>query len=327
MYKRQVLTNLSATFRLPGRARLRAGIFKYPGGEEGFQGVQSFDYINFTGVTDFIVLERIARSDGSGTPPNGGGGDGSANDPRNGAFRDFGVQLFDVFRAKAWEVSYAAMIGNGNGSEFRDNDHRKDLYLYSSFEKIISGAGPLREGHKFYAWHHSGRRRLSGDDSAVYDRDRWGVGAISRKGPLRLGFEYVDASGMIFSGTDGGAVPGSRSNSGIGVASFNFLTDERAHGWYADVGYRFLPSFEFDLRFDRLQIGTSTPQNERRFETLTAGLKYSFRQRPDRIRNLRLIFNYEFRSAEAPGLPAGTAPNQILSGLDDRFGFQVQAIF
>lgn len=322
-----VLTDLSATFRLPARARIRAGMFKYPGGEEGFQGVQTFDYINFTGVTDFLVLERIARSAGSGTPPNGGLGDGFVNDPRNSAFRDFGVQIFDVFRLEKWEVSYAAMIGNGNGSEFRDNDHRKDLYLYGSFEKVLSGAGPLRQGRKLYAWYQNGNRKLSADDSAVYERDRWGIGAISRKGPLRLGFEYVGASGMIFSGTDGGAVPGARSNSGLGVASFNFLTDDRASGWYADLGYRFLPSFEFDLRLDQLQIGTKALQNERHFETLTAGVKYSFRQRPRGVRNLRLIFNYEFRSAEAPRLPAGAVPNQILSGLDDRFGIQVQAIF
>ncbi len=132
---------------------------------------------------------------------------------------------------------------------------------------------------------------------------------------------------MIFSGTDGGAVPGSRSNSNLGVASFNFLADEDGYGWYADFGYRFLPLFELDLRVDRLLIGTDSPINERRFETVTAGVKYSFRQRPRWVRNLRLIFNYEFRSGEAPALPAVAAPNRILSGLDDRFGIQIQAVF
>jgi hypothetical protein len=40
-----------------------------------------------------------------------------------------------------------------------------------------------------------------------------------------------------------------------------------------------------------------------------------------------LIFNYEFRDAEAPNLAGSAVPNQILDGMDDRVSLQLLAIF
>ena len=56
------LTDASITLNhIPG-ARVRMGMFKYPGAEEGLQAIHVFDYINFTSVTNQMLLERFPQS-------------------------------------------------------------------------------------------------------------------------------------------------------------------------------------------------------------------------------------------------------------------------
>ena len=65
------LTDASITLNhIPG-ARIRMGLFKYPGAEEGLQAIHVFDYINFTSVTNQLLLERFPSSSTSsaGAPP------------------------------------------------------------------------------------------------------------------------------------------------------------------------------------------------------------------------------------------------------------------
>ena len=121
---------------------------------------------------------------------------------------------------------------------------------------------------------------------------------------------------MIPAGTDGGAVPGSLNNVGTAVASFNVLPNDEARGWYIDFGYRVKPKWWLDVRFDRLNSGTDTDAGEREFETITIGMQYYFSNK------MRIMFNYEFREAEAPSLPSTANPNQILDEVDDRFSVQ-----
>ncbi|MCK5336900.1 MAG: hypothetical protein KAQ67_12100, partial [Gammaproteobacteria bacterium] len=53
------LTDASITLNsIPG-ARIRMGMFKYPGAEEGLQAIHVFDYINFTWATAQMMLERF----------------------------------------------------------------------------------------------------------------------------------------------------------------------------------------------------------------------------------------------------------------------------
>ncbi|MDH5218428.1 MAG: porin, partial [Gammaproteobacteria bacterium] len=131
------LTDASVTLNhIPG-ARFRVGMFKTPGAEEGLQAIHVFDYINFTSVTDQLLLERYFAHDGSGTYVKSAADNanaGGANPPITGvgAFRDIGAQLFDTFKFGAWEASYAAMIGNGNGLNAQDNNNAKDYYGYMS---------------------------------------------------------------------------------------------------------------------------------------------------------------------------------------------------
>ena len=52
-------TDASITFNHIDGARFRAGLFKYPAAEEGLQAIHVFDYVNFTWVTQQMLLERF----------------------------------------------------------------------------------------------------------------------------------------------------------------------------------------------------------------------------------------------------------------------------
>ena len=91
------LTDASVTFNQIPYARVRVGQFKYPGAEEGLQAIHVFDYIEFTNVTNNLLLERFFDGDGSNTQ--------DSNSPNGsvGAFRDIGVQVFDWFNTGSWQ--------------------------------------------------------------------------------------------------------------------------------------------------------------------------------------------------------------------------------
>lgn len=308
------LTDASITLNHIPHARVRIGQFKTPGSEEGLQAIHVFDYINFTNVSNQILLERFFDGDGTGTDAN------KPNGPVS-AFRDIGVQVFDIFKTGKWEHSYAAMIGNGNGITRSDNDDNKDIYLYWSSEQVYGGKGARRQGLKLYGWLQDGERTLTTAGAGEYDRTRYGIGTTFRKGKFRAAAEYIDADGMIFNGTDGGAVAGSLNNAGTKVASFNIEPEGEADGWYVHFGYAPTPKWEFDIRYDQLNRMTDVSAKERQFETLTLGAQYFLNKKA------RILVNYEVRDAEAPNLPGSAGPNLILGETDDRLAIQLLAIF
>lgn len=320
------VTDASITLNHIKGARIRAGLFKTPGSEEGLQAIHVFDYINFTNVTNGLLLERHFDGDGSDTfvtPAGNSGAGGDANRPNGpvGAFRDVGIQVFDTFKVNKWEHSYALMYGNGNGITRGDNDDNKDLHLYWSSELVFAGKGGRRQGLKMFIWNQDGKRTLTTAGAGEYDRERSGLGATFRKDKYRAAFEYITADGMIFNGTDGGAVAGSAANGPGTTASFNVETKGEADGAYIHFGYAVLPKLELDIRYDVYNRMTDVSNKERKFETTTVGAQYFFNKKS------RATFNYEFRDAEAPNLAGSATPNQILSGIDDRLSLQLITIF
>lgn len=312
------ITDASITLNHVKGARLRVGQFKTPGAEEGLQAIHVFDYVNFTNVTNGLLLERYFDGDGS-DPQSANGPNGSV-----GAFRDIGIQVFDTFKVGTWEHSYAIMYGNGNGIARGDNDDNKDTHLYLSTEWVFGGKGGRREGWKIFIWNQDGERTLTKADAngeGTYDRTRRGLGTTFRKGNYRAAFEYITADGMIFNGTDGGALPGARNNTDTATASFNVETKGEADGWYAHFGYAVLPSLELDIRYDIYNRMTDVSAKERQFDTTTLGAQYFFNKKT------RATLNYEIRNAEAPNAAGSAAPNQILDSLDDRVSLQLIAIF
>lgn len=326
------LTDASVTLNYIPGVRIRTGLFKYPGSEEGYQAIHVFDYINFTNVTDSLLLERFFDRDGA--PPCGValGAAACANNQNGpvGAFRDIGVQLFDAFTFGQFELSYAFMLGNGNGINRGDNDGAQDKYYYLSSEWVLGGEGPRREGLKFYVWMQDGSRTIVTGGTGIqangvankFDRTRTGTGLTFRKSIFRAGAEYIKADGMIFDGTDGGAVPGALNNAGAAFATFNIAPVDKADGYYVDFGIEAIPGrLEFDIRYDKLNRRTNAATFERKFDTTTLGAQWFF------DRKNRVTLNYEIRNAEAPGLPDTDNANKVLAGTDNRISLQLTSIF
>jgi hypothetical protein len=338
------MTDASVTLNNIKGARIRIGQFKAPLGDEALQAIHVMDYINFTGIGNGLMMERFFDGDGSDTnvvpnpafnpalPP---GPTNSPvivtninNDPNLtnsgvGAFRDVGIQVFDTFKMGNIEHSYAVMIGNGNGVNRGDNDSNKDTYVYYSAEQVYGGKGPKRQGLKAYVWSVDGKRTLTNTDAGAgeYDRTRTGVGVTYRKGKQRAAFEYITAEGMIFTGSDGAAVPGATAVNGNAISSFNVATTGEADGYYIHYGYAITPKVELDARYDVYNRQTDNAKAERVFTTMTLGAQYWLNKKS------HLTINYELRDAEAPGLPSTHNANKILDGMDDRLSIGLLTIF
>jgi len=321
------MTDASVTFNhIPG-ARVRMGLFKYPGAEEGLAAIQMFDYINFTEVTNQLLLERFPNRQWTANvapcnPTQVSSCSLNAFDRPVGAFRDVGMQVFDAFKSGDWENSYAVMVGNGNGLNFSDNDSHKDLYLYLSSEKIFGGAGPKREGMKFFAWSQSGKREFDGNDDGrfeTYKRDRAGLGMKYLRKPWRFTAEYMRGKGMIWNGPDkpSWALTTSQKN----PAGDDNGLEAKGKGWYAEGGW-YIPGseWELDLRYD-LYNRLDGRTNQLDWKTWTIGAQYHV------SKTTRVTFDYAIRDIHAPNFGDGAGPNANLDGIKNRYGVQVTTIF
>lgn len=322
-------TDASVTFNHIKGARVRAGLFKVPGAEEGLQAIHVFDYINFTWMTNQMMLERFPNANYTpNNTPQQSPPETRLNQFEDGvgAFRDVGVQVFDWFNVgNNWEVSYAAMVGNGNGLNYSDNDDNKDLYLYFAAEKIYGGGGPRRQGLKLFAWSQNGKRTadLSNDNTfnpGEYDRDRTGVGIKYLRRGIRASAEYMKGEGMIFQGPQNssfGIGPGQGNpNSAAGNGA-----NAKANGFYVEGGYR-IPNtkWELDFRYDRYNR-LDGDRFEIEFQRTTFGVQYFFNPR------VRLAVNYELRDAEAVNFGSGKGPNANVDGIGNVINAQITAIW
>jgi hypothetical protein len=226
-------------------------------------------------------------------------------------FRDCGVQVYDWFNRGQWEYSYAAMVSNGGVIDNpNDSDNDKDLTLRLQTSYLLGGQGPNREDVSAFVWQQNGARRFGTQHYALV---REGVGLKYLQGKYRVTTEYLRANGMIV----GGQTPPF-----VGQ-SFAAGVNEKASGWYAEGGWRFLPQWEADLRYDYLDFMTQTAANEREFATTTLGLQYFFNPAT------RAIFNYEWRNMKVTNpnaLAAGAARNNALNiadSLGDRISLQL----
>lgn len=327
------LSDASITLNYIPGARIRVGEFKYPGSEEGMMGIPAFNFVNFSQVTNQMMLERhFANLTGSNPNPKLGGASETPNLPNSpvGAFRDTGVQVFDWFDVGNWENAYAVMVGNGNGLNLTDNNNHKDLYLYYSLARIFGGQGPHRQSWKTYVWWQQGKRTIGQWDSTAgdfvqktFDRKRYGIGTTFRRGKIRADAEYMRGDGMIFNSTAGGGAPSDTKVVGgtTYYANFNILPNEKSNGWYIDGGYEVMPKLWLEARYDRYNRGTEVSTDERVFKTTTIGAEYFFNKAS------RIIVNYEFRKADAPGYPSSAPPNQVLDTFDNRLSTQLLIVF
>ena len=302
------LTDASITLNhIPG-ARIRAGQFKYPGAEEGLQAIHVFDYINFTSVTNQMLLERFASAGDTNSAPQPTPDANMAQYSRSvGAFRDIGVQVFDTFKVSDWEHSYAIMYGNGNGINSGDNDDNKDIYLYLSSELVFAGKGGRREGLKMFAWYQDGKRTNAFDKTQEQDRTRTGLGVKYLNKPFRVTAEYMKGEGMIFQGQH---------------RPTHIYNDKDADGGYIEGGWYIGNSnFEIDLRYDTYTRGenhpTSAANDESTADTVTIGTQYHF--------NKKTRINLEYASRDFSSDTAAVEAQQ--KDVAGRYAIQLTHIF
>ena len=142
---------------------------------------------------------------------------------------------------------------------------------------------------------------------------REGLGLKYLQGDYRASAEYLRASGMIVGGQ---APPFVGQPFAAGV-------NEKAGGWYLEGGWRFLPQWEADLRYDYLDFMTQTLANKREFATTTLGIQYFINPAT------RAIFNYEWRDMKVSNpaaIPAGALRNNAQTNagnLGDRISVQL----
>jgi len=341
------LDHASLTFNhIPG-ARIRLGLFKNPTSEELFQGIATFNYIQFT---DFSARENLERFFEGGAQPAGSPGSPALGAPQSesygfSAVRDWGVQVFDSFKRGKWDLSYAVKVGRGEAISRSESTHDgAELYLYGSAEyNLPGGRGPRKNGVKFFAWHQSGEREFETDATDEdYDRERYGVGmqALGKffglKYKQRFGIELMGAEGMLFLGPSGGVANGAVNNGAVQIAADD---DNKSRAITIDYGFYLNKKWQFDIRYDRHELLYSrasniNPGNEREFENWTLGATYHFT--PKR----RLTFNYTFRDVDTPNDYASTGfvPGFVANGLtrnvdriansiDDRLALQLTWIF
>lgn len=325
------LTDASVTLNYVPGARLRAGLFKTPGAEEGLQAIQVFDYIDFTEAANGLLLERFPNKTYSANLParteaelQGGARLNGFSAPV-GAFRDVGVQVFDAFAVgHDWELSYAAMIGQGNGIEFDNSDGEYDKYLYLSAEKKYGGKGAMAEALKLFAWGQWGSRQLDNSNDGLdnprrFDRNRAGLGAKYLRKPFRVTAEYIAADGMIWVGPD---KPSFYFANPANATGANNGADATASGWYLEGGW-YIPGskWELDLRYDTM-TRLEGRNDEHQFDKWTVGVQYHFNPKT------RLTVNYEMRDFHCTASsPQCNNANLNLDGVGNKLGVQVTAIF
>ncbi|WP_322629798.1 porin [Halothiobacillus sp.] len=311
-----VLTDASVTLNYIPGARIRLGLFKYPGAEEGLQGINMSPYVNFTDVTNQMLQERFpTKGQGNIAPQATPNANMNAYSQPSSGFRDVGAQVFDAFDVGSWEHTYAVMLGNGNGVNMTDTNNSKDLYLYWSsaylFDKSAKGA--FQPSLKMFTWYQNGKRNNVWNTTQEQDRKRYGAGVAYLKMPFRVTAEYMWGKGMIFQGAQN---PGNGT-----MTAASIFNDNKASGGYLEGGW-YIPNtkWELDLRYDTYKRNTgimSGPTPEANFRTWTTGVNYHFNKKT------RLTVDYAFRKDSA----VTTATNNQLKDVKGLLTLQVTAAF
>lgn len=288
-----VISDATMTFNFIPGARIRAGLIKLPAGEE----VQTlpqlvYPYVYYSRTVENLMSERPMRAGPvTGSYPAGL----RESVPESGAsgFRDWGVMVYDWFNHGPWEFAYAAMLSNGSEIEsISDSDSRKDLTVRLQAAYVFGGKGPFREDMSVYAWKLDGERAY---DGRYYERDRAGLGFKYARGKHRVSGEYMQGEGMIY----GGQFPPFAS-----APYYAIGPDDKAHGWYLEGGWRFLPKWEADLRYEFFDFLSDNKPVQQHFNTWTVGLQHFINKQT------RVTFNYEFREQDMAHPEANTNPMQ-----------------
>ncbi len=303
------VTDISVTLRyMP--INIRLGQYKYPGSEEGFMARFTSPFIQFTTVSDQLMLERyISPQVVNGTIYLG------LPVHSVGAYRDSGIQLFQqVNLNKTSSISYAYMYGLGAGLQMNNvNDSHPTHYFYSAYEKILGNVkGYNTESFKFYGWYQKGKRKLLDE---LYDRTRYGIGLTYYDGSIRVESEYMRGNGMIYTGAKD-----TNSNPSDNEWQFEIEADNnnKADGYYIAATYKLKPHIEAIARYDEYRRMKNVSTKKRIIKNTTIGFSYKFEGLN------RIDFNYTFSNAYAP---YNTTAQYILNNTGDIARIQLTWVY
>jgi len=320
-------TDASVTLKhIPG-AKVRMGMFKTPGSEEGLQAVFVSPYIEFTTMSKQQLLERQISDVGAAQTGAAAGGASTTHytstdvEKPIAAFRDTGVQIFDTFKVQDdWTLSYAYMYGNGTGISRSASNNQATNYGYLALEEEFGkGKGYYTEAMKFYVWGQSGKRTLYSTVDMTdmeFDRKRYGVGMTYYRNGIRFEAEYMKAKGMIFTGAKD-----VDTNPSVQDWEFQFAVENEneADGGYVNLQYEIIPTkFEVFGRYDYCDRLSNDTKGERKFKTTTLGASYRYKG-PTRI-----DLNYIIKDVDAPGNPKAQT---VLDNMGNRIAVQITAAF
>lgn len=279
------LTDMSITLRyLP--INIRIGQYKYPGSEEGLMARFVSPFIEFSTLSDQLMLERYISPQSVDLTTYLGAPSHSV-----GAYRDSGIQLFqEIDLSETSSISYAYMYGLGAGIQMDNvNDSHPTHYYYLAYEKILGDIkGYNTESLKVYGWYQNGKRKLLDE---LYDRTRYGVGLTYYDGLLRVESEYMRGEGMIYTGAKD--ISSTASNN---TWQFEIEADKnnKADGYYIATTYQLKPNIEAIARYDEYHRMKNISVKERKFKNTTIGFSYKFKNVN------RIDLNYTFANAYAP---------------------------
>ncbi len=342
------LTDASVTFnQIPG-ARVRVGLFKTPGPEEVLQGIPDFDYVNFTNVSQQLILNQFVGS--ALAVPEAGGAYAVQSAPIT-AGRDQGIQVFDWFNNGPWQFAYAAMIGNGSPLYANATTNSSDYYGRLQESYIFNHSkGPHQAGITAWVWEHLGHQTLNVDgpvgggftqQNYTYRRD--GIGAQYRSGfmtpgAVRVTGEVMRGSGWILSQAPfssaaagyTGAQPVCSVSAGANPLCTETLypgANNQAAGGYIETGVFVTKHWDLEARYDQYNRLTNNPGLERIFKTTTLGVQYYISPMA------RVTFNYAINRIDIPHLssvgPAAAQSNAsaVAGARDNVISLQTTLMF
>lgn len=291
---------------------IRVGKFKYSGSEEGLMARFVSPFINFTNVTNQFLLERhIYNPDSNGLyKPSQG----------VGAFRDTGIQLFQRYPLDdKSNITVSYMIGNGSGTaNYNVNNNNYTNYGFLAYEKKLGkGKGYNQESFKLYTWYQEGKRLLRvSSQNELYNRTRYGLGFTYYHNRLRIESEYIAGSGMIVTGAKDSDSKVSRDEWKYSIAA---SSDNLADGYYLSTIYEPFKNIEVMAKYDVYNRETNKKSVYRKFETITTGLSYRFKNYD------RIDLNYALNSIKAPH---NSVANELLNGsIGNLISLQLSLVF
>lgn len=290
---RVLVADASATFSYIPGVRLRVGQFKLPLMDETLESQPlAATTINYSQVASQLVSENPVAS-GAYT----GGSSGT---------RDVGIQAFESIPVGPVELSYAAMLSNGQPGVL-DATTPKDWTGRMMVSRVFDGArnDPHRREVSVFGWRQQGARALDGVEGL---RVRQGGGIHVETVPVRARVEVVHAVGMIEAGASP-PFPGQ---------PIEVVVDGEAIGGTAMLRGAWR-GFGASTRYDQLWRDTGSETDLRVFQTLALGLDYSVTPRA------RIMAELELRSLRAPG--AGQDSQTIADTMGDRLSAQAVVVF